>query len=188
MTQKFKNVLLTGEPGIGKTTVIQAVLADFNLDAGGFFTQEIRSGKTRKGFQLITLDGQQAILAHINKKSSYKVGKYGVDLNVMADIAVPAIKKALQNCDLVLIDEIGKMECFCIEFRDMVMRCLDGPKPLFGSIQNFASPFINAITNRDDIVRIMVTEENRNHLPGNIIELFRRIIPSKPSKNPKKKF
>ena len=178
MTIRFKNILLTGEPGVGKTTIIQTVLGRLSAKTGGFYTQEIKSGKTRKGFQLITLKGDQATLAHIQRKSSYKVGKYNIDLSVMTDLAVPAIDKALKEDDIVLIDEIGKMECFSIEFRDIVMRCLSSPKPVFGTIQNFASPFINQLTNRDDIVRISVTESNRDELPDNIIELFKRILPA----------
>ncbi|MBN1355286.1 NTPase [bacterium] len=171
------NVLLTGEPGVGKTTLIHKVLELLHLNAGGFYTQEIKSGKTRKGFQLITLDGRQSVLAHVNKKSSYKVGKYGVDLNVMTDLAVPTLKEALEKSDLIVIDEIGKMECFSIEFRDIVARALDSGKPVFGSMQNFASPFINAIANRSDIVRVTVTEQNRDQLLSNIVELIRRILP-----------
>ena len=179
---KLKNILLTGEPGVGKTTVIQNILAELTVAAGGFFTQEIKTGKTRKGFELITLDGNQAVLAHSSQKSTYKVGKYGVDLNVLNDVAVPSLKQALASKELIIIDEIGKMECFSMEFRDMVTRCLDSDKPVLGSIQNFASPFINTITNRDDIVRITVTLDNRNQLVEKIIELFKRIIPEKPGK------
>jgi nucleoside-triphosphatase len=185
MSVNVKNVLLTGEPAIGKTTIILEVLKELNINAGGFFTHEIRSGKTRKGFQLITLDGDQAVLAHSSKKSSYKVGKYGVDLKVMCDLAVPAMKKALDQSDLIIIDEIGKMECFSIEFRDMAQRCLDSNKPVLGSMQNFANPFINHLNNRDDIVRISVTEANRDSLPSNLVELVKRLLPPKRARKKK---
>ena len=187
MNKIVKNVLLTGEPAVGKTTIILEALKALNINAGGFFTHEIRSGKTRKGFQLITLDGEQAVLAHSSKKSSYKVGKYGVDLKVMCDLAVPAMKKALEENDLIVIDEIGKMECFSIEFRDMVTRCLDSKKPVLGSMQNFANPFINQLNNRDDIVRIQVTETNRDMLPGNLAELIKRLLPHKDSSRKKRR-
>ncbi len=186
MEVQYKNFLLTGEPGVGKTTIIQSVLGEISMNAGGFFTQEIKSGKTQKGFQLITLDGQQCVLATANKKSTYKIGKFGVDIKIMSDIAVPALKQALDGSSLIIIDEIGKMECFSKEFRDIVIRCLDSKIPVLGTIQNFASPFINSITNREDVVIITVTEENRAKIPNHIIEILHNFAPPKPSKKPRK--
>ena len=182
MAGTINNVLLTGEPGVGKTTIIMKVVEALHIQFGGFFTQEIRSGKTRKGYELITLSGDRAILAHAGKKSSYKVGRYGVDLKVLTELAVPELKRALSKCDAVLIDEIGKMECYSMEFRDLVQRCLDAPKPVFGSMQNIANPFINTLNNRTDIVFINVTESNRDALPENIMEVLRRITPKKTNK------
>jgi len=174
MEMAYKNFLLTGEPGVGKTTIIKAILSEINLMAGGFYTEEIRSGKTRKGFQLMTLDGKQAVMASISKKSTYKVGKYGVDLDVLKELAVPSLNIALADRDIIVIDEIGKMECFSKEFRDMVERCLNSDKPVIGTIQNFASPFINSVTNRDDVVIITTTETNRNELANNIVEILKQ--------------
>jgi nucleoside-triphosphatase len=186
MAAKLKNIFLVGESGVGKTTILQKVLSELHLNAGGFFTQEIQAGKTHKGYELLTLNGEQGVLAHTNQKSTYKVGKFGVDLKVMTDIAIPSLKDALEHKDLILIDEIGKMECFSSEFRDMVSRCIDSPKPVLGSMQNFASPLINTLTNRDDIVRITVTQANRDQLPGKIAELFKHLIPSKSIKKVRK--
>ena len=73
-------ILSTGDPGCGKTTLIQHVLAELSVPAGGFYTQEVREGGTRKGFEIITLDGRRAILAHVNIRGPKKVGKYGVNL------------------------------------------------------------------------------------------------------------
>ncbi len=182
MTMAFKNFLLTGEPGIGKTTIIKAILSEIRLEAGGFITEEMRSGKTRKGFQLMTLDGKQAVLASISKKSTYKVGKYGVNLDVLKDLAVPSLLNALDKKELIVVDEIGKMACFSKEFRDVVERCLNSTKPVVGTIQNFASPFINAVTNREDVVIITVTDANRNELADNIVEILKQFQIKKPSK------
>lgn len=176
MNPKINNFLLTGEPGIGKTTIIMNILGEITVKAGGFMTQEIRSGKTRKGFHLITLDGQQAVLAALNKKSTYKVANYGVDIEVMTQYAVPALQKALESADLIVIDEIGKMECFSKEFRDMAIRCLDSPKPVLGSIQNFASPFTNLITNRDDVAIITVDHSNRDEMALNMQVLLEQLF------------
>jgi nucleoside-triphosphatase len=187
MNPKITNFLLTGDPGIGKTTIIKDVLMHLNVNAQGFITQEIRSGKTRKGFQLATLDDRQAVLAHVSKKSTYKVSNYGVDIEVMTQLAVPSLIDALQSADLIVIDEIGKMECFSKEFRDCVLRCLDSPKPVLGTIQTFSSPFINTVTNRDDAVIIPVDLSNRETMAENIYMLLAELFPKTKSAAQKRK-
>ncbi|MDI6815242.1 MAG: nucleoside-triphosphatase, partial [Dehalococcoidales bacterium] len=72
--------LLTGRPGTGKTSIIKQAVAKMKGRAGGFYTEEIRSQGVREGFRLVTLDGQSAILAHIDIHSQYRVSKYGVDI------------------------------------------------------------------------------------------------------------
>ncbi len=58
--------LLTGSPGAGKTFLIKEAIAGFELEAGGFYTEEIRDHGLRQGFKITTLDGQSAILSHVN--------------------------------------------------------------------------------------------------------------------------
>lgn len=185
----LKNILLTGEPGIGKSTVIQAVLSELPVTAMGFYTSEIRSGKTRKGFQLNTLSGENYILAHVNKRSTYKVGKYGVEVKLLDDVAAPLLEEALQKkASLIVIDEIGKMECFSKSFRDNALKCLDSDVPVLGTIQNFANPVINMIMNRNDVVLIEITVENRNLIVENIVNIIKCLLPQdKLSKKKKKK-
>jgi nucleoside-triphosphatase len=62
-------LLLTGPPGIGKTTVIQKILAGIEFSAGGFCTHEIRRGGLK------TLEGEKGILAHIDHRGGYRVGR-----------------------------------------------------------------------------------------------------------------
>lgn len=175
----YNNLLLTGEPGIGKTTVIMKVLNKLKkITVSGFYTEEIRSGKKRKGFMLKTLDNRQKILASTNKKSTYKVGPYAVDISVMTDLVVPLLEEALSlKVDLIVIDEIGKMECFSKPFRDVVWKCLDSKIPVLGTFQNFASPFINMVLNRKDVVFIEVNKKNRDILPDKIYEILKLHIP-----------
>jgi nucleoside-triphosphatase len=112
--------LLTGQPGTGKTSLIKQVVAGFPTKAGGFYTEEIRRQGTRLGFKLVTLKGQEAILAHIDFNKRFRVGKYGVDVSVMDKVGVPALREAAEQCDLVIVDEIGKMELFSSAFREAV--------------------------------------------------------------------
>jgi nucleoside-triphosphatase THEP1 len=47
---RIKNILVTGRPGSGKTTLIESVVREFAMDAGGFTTGEIREAGVRRGF------------------------------------------------------------------------------------------------------------------------------------------
>ena len=78
--------LLTGSPGTGKTTLIRQAIAKSKVNAGGFYTEELRSNRIRQGFKIVTLDGQEAVLAHIEISSPYRVSKYGVDVEALEDI------------------------------------------------------------------------------------------------------
>ena len=99
--------LLSGAPGAGKTTLIRQAIATIKERAGGFYTGEIRSQGVRQGFEIITLDGSSAILAHVNIHSPYRVSKYGVDTDNLDKVGVVALRRAIQKCDIVVIDEIG---------------------------------------------------------------------------------
>jgi nucleoside-triphosphatase len=76
-------ILLTGRPGCGKTTLIKRIASKLGRAAGGFYTEEIRRGRTRVGFKLVTLDGDEAVLAHVDFKTSERVSKYGLDLSAL---------------------------------------------------------------------------------------------------------
>ena len=89
--------VLIGPNDTGKTSILKEVLAQVDKSAGGFYTEEIRASGTRQGFDIVTLDRQRATLAHIGIQSPYRVSKYGVDLAALEKVAVPAIKKAVQE-------------------------------------------------------------------------------------------
>ena len=125
--------------------------------AGGFFTEEIRSGGVRLGFRLITLDGESAILAHVNIHSRYRVSKYGVDIDNLDRIGVSALYQAAGECDLVVIDEIGKMELFSTSFREAVLQIIDSGRRVLGTIMLSANPWADAIKLKPQVNLITVT-------------------------------
>ena len=109
--------LLTGRPGTGKTSLIKQSIAETVFSAGGFYTEEIRFQNIRQGFRLITFDDKNITLSHIDIQSHYHVGKYGVDIDVFNKVGVSALKQATIDCQLVVVDEIGKMELFSVIFK-----------------------------------------------------------------------
>jgi nucleoside-triphosphatase len=152
--------LLTGQPGTGKTSIIKQAVAGIQGKACGFYTEEIRSQGVRQGFRLVTLDGQTAILAHVNLKSPYRVSKYGVDIESLDKVGVSALTRAAAECDLVVVDEIGKMELFSPRFRETVQGIINSRRRLLGTIMLQSNPYADAIKRQPQVNLITVTRAN----------------------------
>ncbi len=109
------NLLVTGRPGVGKTTLLESVLEQLRglSRLAGFTTAEVRdpSGQ-RTGFRILTVEGKEAELARVGFRSSVRVGRYGVNLEAFERLALPEL--ARRDIDLIVIDEIGKMECVSV--------------------------------------------------------------------------
>lgn len=161
--------LLTGRPGTGKTRLIKEAIAGAGNKAGGFYTEEIRSsGGVRLGFRLVTLDGQSAILAHVNIQSRYRVGKYGVDIESLDRVGIPALQRAAQECEVVVVDEIGKMELFSNSFRETVLQIIKSSKKVLGTIMFTTNPWADAIKSRPEVELLPVTGANYNIVLGEL--------------------
>jgi nucleoside-triphosphatase len=164
-----KAYMLTGEPGCGKTTIIEETLSKTDKSAGGFYTEEIRSQGTRQGFKIVTLDGNSAVLAHIDVRSPHRVSKYGVDTNNIDIVAVPALKEAMQSKDVVVIDEIGKMELFSQSFQEAVLEALNSEKKVLGTIMLASHPWADKIKQRPDVEIIKVMRFNRSEVLAKVL-------------------
>ena len=171
--REMKNILLTGRPGIGKTSILKEIIDILKLDAGGFYTKEIREGGIRKGFEIITLSGKRGILAHVDCKSPYRVSKYGVNTKDLENIATPAIEEALRNKECIIIDEIGRMELYSPKFCSLVRKALDSEKKVLGTIQARHNEFLDSIRERGDTKIMEVTFENRKRIIEEIKEILR---------------
>ncbi len=162
--------LLTGTPGSGKTTIIKEALSKSEKSAGGFYTEEIRVQGIRQGFKIVTINGDSAILAHVNIESPYRVSKYGVDLDSLEHLAVPAIQMAIQNHDVVVIDEIGKMELFSPAFREAVMEAIESGKLVLGTIMFKPHPWADKIKHHPSVKLILVDRTNRQQVLEQVIQ------------------
>jgi nucleoside-triphosphatase len=162
--------LLTGSPGTGKTTVIRQAIARSEVKAGGFYTEEIRSGSTRQGFRIITLDGRDAVLAHVGSHSRYRVSKYGVDVQNLDNVGVAAINQAIEISDLIVIDEIGKMELFSPDFRQAVLKAIDGGKKVLGTVMLNPNPFADSIKRHPEVKVVQLTRANHDEVLREIVD------------------
>lgn len=177
MADLKKNIFLTGAPSSGKTTVIKKVIARLNSPANGFYTEEERSSDKRVGFVMKTVGGKSGYLAHQETKSDFRIRRYGVSIENIETIAAPSI--APRNRDIIILDEIGKMECFSDLFKQAALHALDSPNIVIGTITLGGDDFIKRIKDRGDIEIYEVTEENRDSLPALIMERVAHLIGKK---------
>ncbi len=162
-----KNIFLTGAPSSGKTTVIKKIIAALAAPANGFYTEEERAKGNRTGFLMKTLEGTKGYLAHQDIKSPVHIRRYGVSIENIESIAVPSLIP--RNTNIIILDEIGKMECFSEAFRKSVLAALDSPNIVIGTITLGGDDFIQNIKGRRDIEICEVTLTNRDLLPDLIL-------------------
>jgi len=170
--------LLTGKPGTGKTSLIKQAVTELEGRAGGFYTEEIRSQGTRLGFRLVTMDGHEAILAHTDFNKRFQVGKYGVDVDSLDRVGVSALRKAAEQCDLVVVDEIGKMELFSADFREAVLEIIGGGKRVLGTIMLHANPWADAIKRQSQVILVTVTRASYQQVLEDLRDWLRATNPS----------
>lgn len=169
-------LLLTGSPGVGKTTLLLKVveaLKSKGYSVGGMISREIRSGGTRIGFEILDLadNSKRGWLAHINQKTGPQVGKYRVNLKDLDCVGVEAILKAVREYNVIVIDEIGPMELFSKNFRKAVLQALESGKLVVGVVHWKARDKIVDLVKRHEAAEMFtVTFKNRDKLHQMVVD------------------
>lgn len=164
-----KKILVTGLPGVGKTTLIWKIAEALrNLKPVGFYTKEIRERGVRQGFEIRSFSGEKGILSHVNIKSPYRVGKYGVDVEGFEEF-LRGIPFFHPETGVIIIDEIGKMECLSAEFREVIGRILESDRSFIANIALKGEGLIRQVKDRKDVLLFTIHPENRDKLLGEIL-------------------
>jgi nucleoside-triphosphatase len=170
---------ITGMPSVGKTQTLVKIIEKLEgtgYAVEGMITEQVIKDKKRIGFTIMDWQTKEkAVFAHIDFDLKDKVGKYGVDTTVLDRIGVAAIEKAITNdeVNIIIIDEIGKMEMLSERFCEVVIDALDSDKPIMVTLHKKSrSPLLQDVRRRDDIRILEVTHVNRNLLPYKIEKIM----------------
>jgi nucleoside-triphosphatase len=161
-------LLITGTPGVGKTTVIRRVAEQLESEkVRGFYTEEIREAGERRGFRLVSFDGTRRVIAHTAFPGTHRVGKYGVDVGALDEAS--ALLRPDAAAGAYLVDEIGKMECLSERFVAAMRALVAGETPVVATVGARGGGLI-AEVKRDPRCELWeVTRANRDALPARIL-------------------
>ena len=175
---------ITGMPGVGKTETLLKIIDSLEKSGyvvQGMITEPIIEKKKRVGFCVVNWQTKEKeVFAHIDFDTKEKVGKYGVDIKALDKIGIPSIEKAITDdeVDIIIIDEIGKMEMLSENFCNMVIEALDSDKPIMVTLHKKSrTPLLQDVRRRDDIRILEVTPVNRNLLPYKIEKIMEEKLP-----------
>ncbi len=155
-------IFLTGSKGAGKSSIIRAILAEFHGRAGGFYTQRLLARDLVVGYEFCAIHGDRRCFASIYPNGHAKQGRYFVDVEVFDTLGVHTLLEARQQAELIVMDELGRMEANAKRFREAVESCLDAKTPICGVVQR-QSPFFEMIRRRG-IPILEVNPRNRQLL------------------------
>jgi len=175
---------ITGMPGVGKTPAIIKIIKSLEKHGyivEGMITEPIIEKKKRVGFYVMDWQTKEKeVFAHVDFDTKDKVDEYGVDLDALEKIGAHAIEKAItdEEVNIIIIDEIGKMEMLSEKFCEMVIEALDSDKPIMVTLHKKSrTPLLQDVRRRDDIRILEVTAVNRNLLPYKIEKIMAEKLP-----------
>jgi nucleoside-triphosphatase len=173
MLSKSAKILLTGLPGCGKTTTIMKIISELDRTSfAGFYTEEIRENNNREGFRWKSLNGAGGTLAHVDIKSRFKVGRYGVDVAGFEKSVVPILDVEQSDAGLFVIDEIGKMECLSKKFVAAVRRLFASDKSVLATVARKGKGLISEVKSYPGVELFNLTHENRDKTIGEILQIL----------------
>ena len=166
--------LLTGPPGVGKSTVVSRVvlrLKSAGVIVGGCSTMERKAKGVRVGFEVLNLtDGSRGVLASLSAGLGPRVGRYRVNLVDLSAVGAAGLAKAAATSEVVVIDEVGPMELVSPEFRRGVRACIDSGKPILAVVHERLEDDLLSELREKARETIAVTTENRDQVADGLAD------------------
>jgi nucleoside-triphosphatase len=177
MVAEIFRVVITGPPGVGKTTLILRLLKAAPLTrVVGFYTQEFRQDRTRVGFEAVGLSTvRKVVLASTQCRTGLRVGKYGVDVQGFEQFLSQEFSSHWQTAQLLVVDEIGKMECLSARFVELMKAILASDRSLLATCAQRASGFPAQVRQRTALELITLSRATMESVYSDLLQRLQRL-------------
>lgn len=161
MTER-KHILICGEVGVGKSTLIQRLLSQCNRPLYGFITKKLDPDE--KGFHPIYIHSAGAQERRFDEENLIGTCDrriHNINLGVFNTLGVDYLHA--KPGGIILMDELGFMEAKAEAFTRAVIEALDGNIPVIAAVKaRFDIPFLNEVRAHKRGQLYMITSENRD--------------------------
>lgn len=172
-----KNILITGKPKSGKSTLLRRLIDDIPNKVG-FLTNEILRDASRFGFEIETHSHQKEVLAHIDFETPYKVSKYFVNIQNLESI-IPEVS-SFEPDSFLYLDEIGQMQLFSDQFKELVLKYLNSQNTCLCTLSYvFENEFTKNIKSREDVILVEISAEDRDAKEKFLKQLIKKVEKAK---------
>lgn len=171
------NILITGKPKSGKSTLLRKLINNIS-DKVGFVTNEILGDVGRLGFEIETYSHKKKVLAHVDFETLHKVSKYFVNIQNLDEL-IPEVY-SFQTEDFLYLDEIGQMQLFSDQFKELVLKYLSSPNTCLATLSSvFEDDFTKHIKARQDVIIVEISSEDRDVKEKFLRQLIQKVEKAK---------
>ena len=169
-----KHILICGEVGVGKSTLIQRLLTQNTRPIYGFITKKLEPDEN--GFHPIYIHPAGAI-ERVHKEKNL-IGTcdrkiHNINLDAFNTLGVSYLQA--KSDGIILMDELGFMEAKAEAFTRAILDTLDGDIPVIAAVKaRFDIPFLEAVRAHPKGKLFMITRENRDRVYEELLPLIQR--------------
>lgn len=166
-----KNLILTVNSQNLKSFFIKKIISNYKYWLDGIITCEIRNNGQREGYEIKTLKGEKAVLASVKILSDISFNKYAVNISAL-EVALKAVKDAMDEEKIILIDEVGSITLLSDKFIEEVRQALSSRIPVLLIVRSGAKIFLKTLSSMSETKVYNMDKNNYSEVEKKVDKWF----------------